>query len=574
MPANSSLQLTNLDFDTLKSSLKTYLRAQDRFQDYDFDGANMSVLLDVLCYNTYHNAFYLNMVASEMFLDTAQLKDSVVSHAKELNYLPRSFTSAVASVNLTIVSTDEDKTTLSIPRGTQFSSRVGQQVFSFTTDETISVNGSGTFVANSVLLYEGDIISEGFFVTGETDQTYVLNNQTIDTSSIKVTVIEDSGATVYQYLRATSLFGYDEDSKIFFVQGALNDKYEIVFGDDVIGRKPKTNGTVLVEYRISNGELPNGAFLFRPVGTIDGEANIAVTTVLSAHSGSISETIESIRLNAPRHFTTQERAVTTEDYENLLRINFPEINSVTAFGGEELNPPKYGKVYVSVDLQDIDGIPDVKKDQYYNFLKPRCPVSFDPVIIDPEYMYIGVTTKVKYDITLTALNQEDIRTLIVNAITEFAADNLNDFNKTLRYSRLIRAIDEADDSVISNETVVQAIKLLVPSALNSEIDFGIEIKDLVSTGFTYNGKKSYLKDDGVGTVNIVSVTTDQVITDIGIVNYSTGLVTMPSFVPTDYLGTGIKLYATPVSSDISSAKNVVLNIVSSDIVSTITRTRP
>ena len=573
MPANSSFALTNLDFDTLRNSLRTYLQSQDRFRDYDFTGSNMAVLLDILSYNTYHNAFYLNMVASEMFLDTAQLTDSVVSHAKELNYLPRSFTSAQAEINITIVSSNPEKSSLTIPRGTQFSSRVGQQVYTFSTEENIAVVGNGTFVANAVLIYEGDVITEAFNINASENQHFTLSNPNLDTSSIKVSVIEDSGATTHEYLRALSLFGHDEDSKVFFVQGASEGKYEVVFGDDVIGRRPKDNSTILVEYRLSNGELPNGATVFKPVSTIDGETSITVTTETSAHSGSISEDIESIRFNAPRHFTTQERAVTTEDYENLLTINFPEINSVTAFGGEELTPPKFGKVYISVDLRDVDGIPDVKKAQYYNFLKPRCPVSFEPVIVDPEYMYIGVITTVKYDITTTALNQEDIKTLIISAILEFAEANLNDFNKTLRFSRLIRAIDEADPSVISNETSVRAIKVLVDTALNSEVNFGIAIENITSTEMSVSGKRCFLKDDGSGTLNLLSATTGQTITNIGTVDYTTGTLTMPNFIPTDVTGSGIKVYATPVSDDISTTKNVVLNIVSPDIITSIVRTR-
>jgi hypothetical protein len=573
MPANSSIVLTNLDFDALKNSFRNYLKSQDRFRDYDFDGSNMSVLLDILAYNTYHNAFYLNMVASEMFIDTAQLRDSVVSHAKELNYTPRSFTSATAEVDILITSDDPDRTALAIPRGTAFTTRVGESTFTFTTDENISLVGAGSFTANSVVIYEGDILTETFGVNHATTQNFILNNLNIDTSSIKVTVMEDGGATIYEYLRASSLFGNDEDSKIFFLQGASNDRFEIVFGDDVIGRKPKDNSTLLVEYRVTNGELPNGATTFRPISTIDSESDIVVTTVTAAHSGTVSEDIESIRFNAPRHFTTQERAVTTEDYENLLRINFPEVNSVTAFGGDEATPPQYGRVFVSVDLEDIDGIPDVKKKQYYDFLKPRSPVATEPVIVDPEYMYISVDTKVKYNINRTALNVEDMRSLVVSALLEFAEANLNDFAKTLRYSRLTRAIDEADDSVISNETEVKAVKVITTTAGLKTLSFGIAIESLRSNEILFDNKRGRLLDDGAGTLVVVAAGTNQKITEVGFVDYTTGLLNFSSFDAIPYLDPSIKLYAVPVSNDISTTKNVVLNIVAEDITVTIERIR-
>lgn len=572
MPANSSVVLTNLDFDELKSSFKAYLKAQDRFRDYDFDGSNISVLLDILAYNTYHNAFYLNMIGNEMFLDSAQIRDSIVSHAKELNYTPRSFTSAQAAVDITVTSTDPDKTALVIPRGTPFSTRVGQQTFTFTTDENIALTGGPSFVANSVVIYEGDILTETFSIGNSADQNFVLNNTNIDTSSIKVTVMEDAGATVLEYLKAASLFGWDEDSKIFFVQGASNDKFEIVFGDGVIGRKPKINSTLLVEYRVANGELPNGASIFRPVSTIDSEANISLVTVTSAHSGTVSEELESIRYNAPRHFTTQERAVTTEDYENLLRINFPEINSVTAFGGETLTPPHFGKVFVSVDLLDIDGIPDVKKTQYYDFLKPRCPVATEPVIIDPQYMYIAVTSTVKYNVNTTALNEEDIRALVISAMQDFAEVNLNDFNKTLRFSRLTRAIDEADASIISNETSIKALKIIVPDASLRTTAFGFAISDVISTPVVIDNKRATVIDVN-GKLIAVSSATGLQLAEVGLVDYDKGLLTFTNFDATGYLGNVIKFLVTPLSYDVATDKNVVLNIVPEDILVTIVKLR-
>ena len=421
--ANNSISLVNLDFKDLRGSLKSYLKNQKQFQDYDFEGSNLSVLLDILSYNTYHNAFYLNQVASEQHLDSAQIRDSVVSHAKDLNYTPRSFSSAVATVDIAITSTDANKTSITIPKGTKFSGRVDNDTFTFSTDENIVVSGLLNFLAEDVKIYEGVFLQEAF----TSGNPVVLQNESLDTNSLVVTVVEDNGATVLEYTPAKSLFGLDEDSQVFFIQGAFQNRYEIVFGDGVVGRKPKDNSVILVEYRVSNGELPNGARTFKPMAPIDSETNITVTTIEPAGAGSVAESTESIKFNAPRHFTTQERGVTAEDYEHLLKENFSEVNTATAFGGEDLTPPVYGKVFVSVDLKDLDNLPKSIEDIFYRFLKARSPVSIDPVFVSPEYIYLKVNSTVKYNVNKTSLNENDLRTLVISSIVQYAQDNLNDF---------------------------------------------------------------------------------------------------------------------------------------------------
>lgn len=588
MAANSSIILSNIDFDTHKNTLKQYLKSQDRFQDYDFEGSNMNVLLDVLSYNTYHNMFYLNMVGSEMFLDTAQIRDSVISHAKELNYTPRSFKSAEANVNITVTSNDLAKRSIAIPRGTTFTSRFNNRNFTFSvgesvviTDYTINPNSTISFLGSNITLYEGYFVNDSFTYTADKSQRFVLSNKNCDISSVAVTVIEDVGATVLTYTRATSLFNIDQNSKVFFVQPCENDSYEIVFGDGVTGRAPKDNSVISVEYRISNGQLPNGCNTFRVDSTIDGESAVTVTTNVAAAQGSVSESIDEIKYNAPRHFTTQERAVTTEDYENLLKLNFSEVNAVSAYGGEDLNPPQYGKVFVAVDLKEVDGIPEVKKDQYYRFLKPRSPVSIDPVFVDPDYTYIGITSAVKYNINITKLSSEDIRTLVTAAVTRYAAANLNNFNRVFRYSNVVEAIDNAQSAIISNETFVKVIKIITPELnTNNRIDVNFQTPldttqsivrggySIMSTRFTYNGERATLQDDGLGTVNIVSAG-GNVITNIGTVDYELGLVQLSNFNISAYEGAGIKVKAEPRNRDISVINNNIINIVEDDIALTI-----
>lgn len=589
MAANSSIILSNIDFDTHKNTLKQYLKSQDRFKDYDFEGSNMNVLLDVLSYNTFHNMFYLNMVGSEMFLDTAQIRDSVVSHAKELNYTPRSFKSAEANVNITITSNDLAKRSIAIPRGTTFTSRFNNRNFTFSVGDSVVVtdytinNTANTisFLGSNITLYEGYFVNDSFTYTADRTQRFILTNKNCDISSIAVTVIEDVGATVLTYTRATSLFNIDQNSKVFFVQPCENDSYEIVFGDGVTGRAPKDNSVISVEYRISNGQLPNGCNTFRSDSTIDGESSIVVSTNSPAAQGSVSESIEEIKYNAPRHFTTQERAVTTEDYENLLKLNFSEVNAVSAYGGEDLDPPQYGKVFVAVDLNEVDGIPEAKKDQYYRFLKPRSPVSIDPVFVDPDYTYIGITSAVKYNVNVTKLSTEDIRTLVTAAITRYAAANLNNFNRVFRYSNVVEAIDGAQAAIVSNETFVKVIKIITPAlGVGNTIDINFQTPldttqsvvrggySIMSSRFIYNGERATLQDDGLGTVNIVSAG-GNVITNIGTVNYETGLVQLSNFNISSYEGAGIKVKAEPRNRDISVINNNIINIVEDDIALTI-----
>jgi hypothetical protein len=571
--ANSSNDLTTLDFDTIKSNLKTYLSSQDIFKDYDFDGSNMSVLLDVLAYNTYNNAFYLNMIGSEMFLDSAQLRDSVVSHAKELNYTPRSYRSAYANVNITVTATDPEKTSITMPKGTSFTSRIGSRTYTFTTDQNIVIGGDNpTFTESNVLIYEGDYVVDSYVVNDSSPETYLLTNFTGDITSLTVDVIEDNGATTLSYSRATSLFDLDSTSQVFFVQ-PKSGSYEIIFGDGVIGRKPKDRSIISIEYRNCNGELPNGANAFTADGPIDGEDGVVITVNEQARDGAVEESISSIKFNAPRAFTTQERAVTADDYETLLLNEFPEINEVVAYGGEEANPPQYGRVIISVDLTDADKLPDSKKDQYYNFIKPRSPLAIDPVFKEPIYTYLEVISDVRYNINVTSKNESDIETLVLSSILDYNNTNLDGFRKTLRESKLTTQIDDADSSIISNSTDIRLIKRLTPvlsKPTNYTIDFGTALQTqsndtIVNSGlFKYSGLDVRLEDNA-GVMQIVSSTDGTLISDVGTVDYDTGLVNLVSFGPESYLGSYINLYAIPKDKDVASSRNVVLSIDERDI---------
>ena len=597
MAANSSISLTQLDFTEYKNSLKAYLREQNEFKDYDFDGSNLSVLLDILAYNTYQNAFYLNMVSNEMFLDSAKLRDSVISHAKELNYLPRSFTSAKASIQLRITPTDANKNSIVVPKGTSFITRVDDFSYSFNTNENLVVTNkvNGTFVSESIILYEGNYLSDTYVVNYNNPLIYKINNRNVDLSSVAVTVLEDNGSVTQEYARATSLFSHNESSKVFFLQPGIGDSYEVVFGDGVVGRKPKNNAIVIIEYRVSNGELPNGANRFINSGRIDNEANVAVITLTSAQDGAVAEDLNSIKFNAPRAFTTQERAVTAEDYENLLKANFPEINAVTAYGGEDATPPQYGRIFVSVDLTDVDGLPKIKEDEYKRFLRSRSSVAMEPLFITPDYTYLKINSLVKYNINRTGQNPEDLRAFVIDAILNYANANLNSFSRTFRYSKLVQAIDATDASIISNDTTVNLVKYLTPDLgvpLNLTIDFKspltqeipllgdehpiVDVHGITSTPFTYTGiENCVLEDNGDGIVRIVTPVgaNHKKIVDVGTVDYNTGVVRLTNFTVQNYVGTSLKIYAEPGFRDITAIQNVILNIIESDVNITIEQIR-
>ena len=341
------LSTSDLDFSSIKNNLKTYLKNQSQFSDYDFEGSNINVLLDVLSYNTYLNAFYLNQVGSEMFLDTAQLRESVVSHAKELNYLPRSRTSAKAYVNITVTPTGSP-TTITIPKYYTLTTSVDSTTLNFHTYSDITISPvDGVYTAANVEIFEGNIVTEYFNVSADTS-SFILQSDNIDTNSIEVTVIESStNSSNSAWQRSESLYGLGPSSNNYFLQGYADYKYQVVFGDGSLGRAPSVGNIIKVTYRDTLGDVGNGAYIFKKTN-FDNYTIINVATIAAAAEGSERESIESIKFNAPRYFTTQERGVTNTDFETLTRTRFPQLQAVSAFGGEDLVPPQYGKVAISV----------------------------------------------------------------------------------------------------------------------------------------------------------------------------------------------------------------------------------
>jgi len=594
--ANTFINTSDLDFSAIKSSLKTYLSGQARFSDYDFDGSNMSVLLDVLAYNTYLNNFYLNMTGSEMFLDTAQLRESIVSHAKELNYIPRSRTSAKAVVNMTIVPTDSPSYIV-IPKFYKMTTTIDNTTFTFSTDsDHIIYPGANGYIASNVEIYEGSVVTEYFTASNTT--YYRLQSENIDTNSIDVTVInsqyDSSNST---WLKADNLYGLTSTSNVYFLQGYSANRYEIGFGDDTSGRSLTNGNIVKVRYRDTLGELGNGAYRFSKGSSISGYSNISIATVTTAAEGSERESNNSIKFNATRFFTTQERAVTSLDYANLTKAKFPQLQSVIAFGGEDLTPPQYGKVGVSVKPYGAVGsISQSLKNSIITYLNTK-NITTQAVIIDPEYFYLKIDTTVNYNTSATNISSAQISSLIRNAIIGYANTNLVDFGDDMRYSKLIATIDAAEPSIISNETEVKLIKRWSPTAgvsttLNYSFDNQLYSESMLyslpqghehvlyTSNFTYthtdgDDYTAYVGDDGLGTLNVyTNQTTSSGVTrtilsaSVGTVNYNTGAVNFTANVKS-YSGSYISIYGRLKNKDVYSVQNKFLLVESSDVTVTL-----
>ncbi len=582
--ANSALSVANIDFTDIKNDLKLYLTSQDRLKDFDFSGSNMNVMLDILSYNTYMQNFYLNMVAAEGFIDSAQLRDSVVSHAKTLNYLPSSYSSSKAQIDFEILPANTPAN-ITIPKYTSFTTQVDSNTYTFSTDEriTVSVDTDGRYIIEDLDLYEGEIVYEYYTInTSNTSQRVVLSNKEVDTSSIDIKVLTSSTDTTNAaYTHSLSTIGLDSSSNVYFIVPAENEKYEIQFGDGVVGRKLINGNVVEVVYRKSSGELPNGANSFT-IGTNDiPYNNTDITVVSNAKGGGNAETIENIKINAPRSISIQDRTVTVGDYKTLLLQNFNDIETLHVYGGEQQTPPEFGKVIISVDLKNADGIPDSRKKDIEDFLRLRSPLATVPKVVDPEFLFLNINSDVRYDPNLTTKSDLDIKSLVIDKIQSFANTNINKFASTLRKSQLVRNIDDSDSSILNNDTSLLLQKVIVPTIDTSDsfvLDFNNQILQeipqadstfvdgsapVTSTQFTFKTlTQCSLRDDGQGTLQIVKQSNGavQIIEpNAGTVNYENGMVNVNGLNVSSYTGAGITISANPVSSTLRSDKNIILS---------------
>jgi hypothetical protein len=610
--ANSSIILSTLDFDSLKANLKQYLQSQSTFKDYNFEGSNMSVLLDVMSYNTFLNAFYLNMVASEMFLDSAQKYDSVISHAKELNYIPNSAKSSSPEITLNVVASNTGGV-LTVPKGTRFSGTNSNGSFIFTTDESTTVisntSGNNNFTLSNLRIYEGNYFTDTYVMNYNIEnQQFLLSNRNADTSSMSVTVIENAGASNTTFKQVKNLFGLNSNSNVYFLQAAQEGLYEIVFGENLFGKKPLNGAIITMNYRVTAGISADGVSKFSLVsdlgptngGTIDSSS---VTTVSNSSGGSSQESIESVRFAAPRYFATQQRAVTSDDYSSLILSNFGEqISDVLVYGGQEAEPKKYGRVIVAVKPSSGTIAPNFVKENISNYLRDLVALPNRVEIEDPDYLYCSVVSKVQYDENVTTKTASEIKTSILNNIISYSKNNLEKFDNDLRYSKVVSVIDNTDPSVVSNQTDLRLVKRLTPT-LNLSEKFSIktfnhifytsaiytpnaehtalhsdsyslhsEHTSIISSTFTYNstdGKSyplSFIEEDQKGNLKIFSpVGNELIVTDtVGTVNYATGDISITRLNAAEY-NNYISLYIRTETSDLIAKQNKILIIDPSDV---------
>ena len=586
------LSTSDLDAAALKTNFITYLRSQDKFKDYDFTGSNMSVLIDVLMQNTMYNNHYLNMVGAESYLDSAQLRESIVSRAKELNYIPKSRASARAVISVEIFPEDSPNSII-LPKGYSFKTVLSNTTYFFYTRQNYTITKSNNrYLATNVEIFEGLPVTEFFLVSSNSDEGYttyssshIIQSKDVDLSSLEVFVVLNGIKT--KFTKAESLFNLNDSSNVYFIQGYKDYYYEIVFGDGILGRALPAGTNVEISYSDSTGPNANGINMFSKTQAINGYSSMSIVTEQPAYGGSNAELDENIKFNAVRHFQTQERAVIENDYRNLILTSFPEIQAVNVYGGESDN--QYGKVIICLKPYNTTKISESLQNRISRFLEDK-NITTEPVIKSLEYFYIKLDADVRYSQNDTINTENELKSTIITNLLTLNDTKFNNFNQSIYSSNISKIIDTSDISIISNSLFLKLIKRLSPTP-NLEIthvleydnalpDFGSADKGtktfpaghpsmIESTMFTYTHDgtdyESWIQDNGAGILGVYTKNTEGVKTslkNIGTVDYSIGrcvfTIAIKGYI--DY----ISVYAKPKSRDIKISKNKFIIIDSSD----------
>lgn len=557
------LRVTELDFDTIKQNLKNFLNQQSEFTDYDFEGSGLSVLLDLLAYNTHYNAYYLNMVANESFLDTALLRDSVVSHAKTLGYVPYSQRAPIATINFTAQSATSNSGSLTIPSGFAFlSNQIDNTSYNFVVLDEITVSkANNQYYFENLDIYEGQLVTYVFNYDQASNPKQVFNlpDVNIDTTTIKVTSIPAAGNTqVTVYNKVTDVLDVTSTSEVYYVQENKGGKFQIYFGNDVVGKKLPDGAVVSVTYLVTNGTAADKANNFVATATLvdslnEGINNYVISPVSAASGGSLRESVDEIKFGAPAQFTTQNRLVTFKDYESYIKKNYPSVDSLSVWGGEDETPPVYGKVFVSLKPKQNYYISETEKQRIIDdIIKPKAIVSVGAEIIDPQYLYLLINNYVEYDKKKTTQSAEAIKTSIRSAILNYNNTNLNKFDATLILSKLQDVVDGVDlNAIRGSETLLRLQKRFVPE-LNVSKTYDIQFNAELHRGTTTNRLASSEFDvfDSLGvrrTAQLEEVPNSYTgITEINVTNPGFGYTTAPTVTITGD-GTGATAVATIIN---------------------------
>ena len=592
----SRLRVTELDFDNIKDNLKFFLKGQDKFKDYDFEGSGMNILLDTLAYNTHYMAFNANMVANEMFLDSSSLRSSAVSHAKALGYEVRSARAPKATINVNLVTTDPTKT---MNAGTAFTATIDGLNYQFVTISDVTASNSGNSVNfGSVDIYEGTYVTSKIIVdTSDVDQTFTLTDPRADTTTLTVKVqTSTTDTSTITYTKATDITQLSASSTVYYLQEVERGRFEVYFGDGVVSRALSDGNIIIMQYVVTNKTVANGASSFSAPSTIDGVSTIVVTTVASAFGGAEPESVDSIKLNAPLNYSAQGRAVTTSDYEVYVKKLFANAQAVSVWGGEDgsfdpatgvSSTPEYGKVFISVKSTTGVDLTITQKDTLVKGLAPYKVASVTPVIVDADTTEIILGVTFMFDSSSTTTTGEGLASLVNTTLQNYNSSDLQSFNRPFRHSKVLRLIDETDTAILNNTTTVTMAKKFTPTlatATSYNINFNNAFFNPVagyneagggvisSTGFFLNNVTTteyFFDDDGSGNLRIYSLvgnTRTYANSNAGTVDYANGLITIGSVTITgvgfvdDTSSSQIRVTALPRSNDITPVRNQILEI--------------
>ena len=598
MAIERRIAASELDFDQIKSNLVAYMKATDTtFNDYNYDGSAMATMIDVLAYVTHINSMNANFALNETFLDTAQLRTSVVSHAKLLGYTPRSIAPSQAFVNVKMNynendtplwnhDANNDPLPLSMPRGTTFQTVISGVAYPMFASETTTINFDATngWLFPNVGIEQGLLTSISYLYQNNAFESYIIPAINVNTKSIKVTVIDSSATSASKvYTLNSNVVNLDGISEVYFLEEGRDGYYEVKFGDNIIGKRPGNGNTIKIEYsHIPSAIDVNGTTVFTMSGSLNGNTNETITLVTKATGGAARESKESVKFNAPLAHVSQNRAVTPDDYKAIIQNEFADVESVQVWGGEDHDVPDYGKVYISIKPLSSDTLTDTQKATIkQNILKPKNVVSITPVLIDPEYIYIDLEILFKYNPNLATVTASGLANSIRNTLIAYNTDTLKNFGGVFRVSNVVQKVDATNVAILSNVTRVKLTKKITPTlgtAKAYSLKFNQEIRALDATTsslgsyvtssiFTYSGVDAKLKDyydTSTETRIIRIIDTGGLIlsTNAGSINHSTGTITLPSFNPTA-LPTGsttIDVTVKPSSFDIAPMRNTILTI--------------
>ena len=580
-------QVANLDFEDIKAALKDYMRAQTEFTDYDFDGSALSNLIDVLAYNTYYTAFNTNMVVNELFIDSATLRDNVVALAKQLGYTPKSITAPTAYISFTV--TYDNPTTdteLFLKKGSGFTATYDGTVYQYVVTEDAKAQVSNDqAVFTNVPIREGTLLTSTFTVNSQDSQRFILDNKDIDTNTIKVKVYPGGGSFNEPYLLATNILGVDGNSKVFFLDEIEDERYELLFGDGVLGKKLDSGTLISVDYLTTSGPASNGVRTFVFSGVLENingvtpNKSITVQSTVAASGGEEIESLTKIKYNAPKTFGAQDRAVTADDYEAIVRNIYPATSDIIIFGGEDQVPPEYGKVFISLKPKDQSYLTSLTKQEIVKELKKYVVASVEPKLIDPSILYVEIDSKIYYDGTVTDQTPANIRDKAIGAFQQYiSTSDTEKFNGKFRYSKAVAVIDNADVSIGSNLTSVTMRKDFYPQ-LNSTFYYEICYQNqfdkdcddpiLSSTGFRiteFPNFDVYIEDRGGKIVlyRLDTVTGEKVVldSDIGDIDYVNGELKMYALtiIKGSFFDNRISVRVKPLSNDIKALREVYLDV--------------